>query len=89
MVIRNDDVEGPGLQLPCKRRAVAHARYHGVKLVLLEEGTNQLGKIRFVFQMQNMQLIGHFMAVNRPTPNGIQKTTNRHQSKAPMRAFRD
>ena len=51
VIVGNDDVKRPGIQGGHKRRAVADAFHLDVHPVLGKQRTNQLGKIRVVFQM--------------------------------------
>jgi hypothetical protein len=45
----------------------------GVELVQFEQGADKLRKIRFVFQMQNVQSFVHAMAPIRSAPPAINK----------------
>ena len=51
VIVRNDDVKHTGGQCNLKRRTVAGTVHLGVQTVLRKKRTNQLGKIRVVFQM--------------------------------------
>ena len=60
MIIRNDDVEMSALPTPAVNAARSPTRVDlRVDTVLLEQRADQLGKIRLVFQMQDVQAFLH------------------------------
>ena len=59
MIIRDDHVEFSAVQCPFKRLPVADALELRLDAFLRQHGAHQLGEIRLVFQMQNVQAPVH------------------------------
>ena len=59
MIIRKNNVERFGVQDRLQFLARFHLFHLRVQIVLLNHETDQLGKIRLVFQMENVQPLFH------------------------------